>query len=170
MPRKQIAFDLDTKALKKYYPSDSWQNAYDVIKRHMKKNNFIWLQGSVYVSEKSMTVHNVSNILKDLVAKNPWLNLCMRDCRETDLGKEHDKNYIFDKNANIPTREEMKASQEQKSAADEWKEPTAKEHHVRDKQMSLSDYKKLISEERAAGSAPAEPRSKQRNNDTRSGR
>lgn len=35
--RKQIAFDLDTKALEKYYPSDSWQNAYDIIKRHMEK-------------------------------------------------------------------------------------------------------------------------------------
>ena len=38
--RKQIAFDLDTKALETYYPSESWNNAYEVIKRHMLKNGF----------------------------------------------------------------------------------------------------------------------------------
>ena len=37
--RKQIAFDLDTKALETYYPSESWNNAYEVIKRHMLKNH-----------------------------------------------------------------------------------------------------------------------------------
>lgn len=69
--RKQIAFDLDTKALEKYYPTDSWQNAYEIIKRH-------------------------------LVIKNSWLNFCMRDCRETNIGKEHSKNHIFDNNLNFP--------------------------------------------------------------------
>jgi hypothetical protein len=44
----------------------------------------------------------------ELVSKNPWLNVCMRDCRETNIGREHDKNHVFDKNANIPTREELK--------------------------------------------------------------
>ena len=103
--RKQIAFDLDTKALEIYYPSESWNNAYEVIKRHMLKNNFSWLQGSVYVSKKSMTSTEVTNILDELVVKNPWLNLCMRDCRESNIGKEHSKNYIFDKAADIPARE-----------------------------------------------------------------
>lgn len=28
----------------------------------------------------------------------------MRDCREANIGKEHSKNYIFDKNADIPVR------------------------------------------------------------------
>lgn len=103
--RKQIAFDLDTKALEIYYPSESWNNAYEVIKHHMLKNNFSWLQGSVYVSKESMTSTEVTNILDDLVMNNPWLNLCMRDCREANIGKEHSKNYIFDKNANILARE-----------------------------------------------------------------
>ena len=38
--RKQIAFDLDTKALEEYYPLDSWRNAYKVIKDHMEKTVF----------------------------------------------------------------------------------------------------------------------------------
>lgn len=35
------------------------------------------------------------------------LNLCMRDCRETNIEKEHVKSHVFDKNADIPTREEL---------------------------------------------------------------
>lgn len=38
--RKQITFDLDTKILEKYYPTKSWQNAYEVIKKHMINNGF----------------------------------------------------------------------------------------------------------------------------------
>lgn len=30
--KKQIAFDLDAKALEMYYPSEGWNNAYEVIK------------------------------------------------------------------------------------------------------------------------------------------
>lgn len=29
----------------------------------------------------------------------------MRDCREANISKEHSKNYIFDKNADIPVKE-----------------------------------------------------------------
>lgn len=103
--RKQLAFDLDTKALKTCYPGESWNNAYEIIKRHMLKNNFSWLQGSVYVSVKSMTSAEITNILDELLVQNPWLNLCMRDCREANIGREHSKNYLFDKNADIPARQ-----------------------------------------------------------------
>ncbi len=99
--RKQIAFDLDTKALKKYYPGGSWNNSYEIIKRHMLKNGFSWLQGSVYISNEPMTSAEVTNILDELLIKNTWLGICMRDCRETNIGKEHSKNHVFDKYAGI---------------------------------------------------------------------
>lgn len=105
--RKQIAFDLDTKALEIYYPTESWNNAYDVIKRHMLKNGFSWLQGSVYVSDKPINSTKTTRILRTLVKKNPWLNQCMRDCRETNIGKEHSKNHVFDKNANVPIKGQL---------------------------------------------------------------
>lgn len=38
--KKQITFDLDTKALQRYYPTPNWNNAYEDIKRHMKNNSF----------------------------------------------------------------------------------------------------------------------------------
>ncbi len=104
--RKQVAFDLDTKALEKYYPTKSWNNAYEVIKKHMINNGFEWLQGSVYITKEPVSQTRTSIVLKELVKKNPWLNLCMRDCRETNIGREHSKNHIFDKNADVPARED----------------------------------------------------------------
>ena len=108
--RKQIAFDLDTEALKKYYPANSWNNAYYDIKKFMVGNGFIWIQGSVYVSERTMTSTEVTYILNNLIKKHDWLNVCMRDCRETDIGKQHVKNHLFDKNDDIKTREEIQRS------------------------------------------------------------
>lgn len=102
--RKQIAFDLDTKALEIYYPSGHWRSGYEVIKRHMLKNGFEWLQGSVYVSRKPMSSAETTRILGNLVKRNPWLNLCMRDCREANIGREHSKNYIFDQNADMAAK------------------------------------------------------------------
>lgn len=99
--RKQISFDLDTKALEIYYPNEHWRGSYEIIKRHMLINGFRWLQGSVYVSVKPMSSAETTRILGKLVKNNPWLNLCMRDCREANIGKEHSKNYIFDKGANV---------------------------------------------------------------------
>lgn len=148
--RKQIAFDLDTNALKTYYPSEHWNNAYDVIRRHMEKNDFKWQQGSVYVSNKAMSSYRVARILENLVSKNPWLNVCMRDCRETNIGREHNKNHIFDKNADVLTREELRAQNRQ------------------EKEGNLSDYSAEIntlrqSEQKADSKEPVKESVKQRN-------
>ena len=34
--KKQITFDLDTKALQEYYPKANWHNAYEDIKNQKK--------------------------------------------------------------------------------------------------------------------------------------
>ncbi|MCL2486535.1 MAG: hypothetical protein FWE86_02915 [Oscillospiraceae bacterium] len=104
--RKQIAFDLDTKALEKYYPTKNWRNAYEVIKQYMSEHEFKWRQGSVYISIHLMSDTVATIAISDLVAKNPWLNVCMRDCTVTNIGKEYSKNELFDKSAPIPMREE----------------------------------------------------------------
>lgn len=72
----------------------------------MIKSGFIWLQGSLYISKKPITSTEVTDILDDLVVSNPWLNLCMRDCREANIGREHSKNHIFDKFFNFEEDDE----------------------------------------------------------------
>ena len=136
--KKQISFDLDTNALKTYYPSESWNHAYDTIKRHMENNGFKWLQGSVYISDKPMSSVKVSKILEDLVTKNPWLNVCMRDCRESNIGREHSKNHLFDENAKVPTREELNAQKNQEQKQQD------------SKQMSMGDYMAEIAKAKEA--------------------
>jgi len=69
--RKQVTFDLDTKALKIYYPNEIWHNAYEVIKKHMQINGFLWIQGSVYVSKEPMLGRTVSVVIQQLVKDNP---------------------------------------------------------------------------------------------------
>ena len=94
--RKQIAFDLLTESLKAYYPRLHWKSAYDDIRKHMEVNGFIWQQGSVYVSEKPMSAAQVVKIIEALIAKCPWINYCMCDCRMTNIGKEHSLNKFFE--------------------------------------------------------------------------
>jgi len=33
----------------------------------------------------------------------------MRDCRQSNIDNEHSQNHLFNKDANIPTREELTA-------------------------------------------------------------
>lgn len=40
----------------------------------------------------------------------------MRDCRQANIGRQHSLNYIFSKNAKVPTREELNASKDPHSA------------------------------------------------------
>lgn len=101
--RKQIAFDLLTENLKAYYPRLHWESAYDDIRKHMEINGFIWQQGSVYVSEKPMSAAQVVKIVEALIEKCPWINYCMRDCRMTDIGKEHSLNKFFESASTVQT-------------------------------------------------------------------
>jgi virulence-associated protein VapD len=104
--RKQVAFDLDTNLLKIYYPVQNWRKAYEDISRHMETNGFSWRQGSVYVSEGAMSSRDVTETIEKFVGKNLWLNVCMRDCVVTNIGKEHSLNHLFDKNARVQARED----------------------------------------------------------------
>ena len=119
---RQIAFDLDTNALQQYYPSNNWRYAYEVIKNHMKNNGFHWIQGSVYVSNKPIPTSEVPRILNALITRNPWVNMCMRDCRETIVGKTHNHTNMFNKNANVPTRSASQSNRNQiVSSMSDWK-------------------------------------------------
>lgn len=119
---KQIAFDLDTAELKKYYPKENWNYAYEDIKKFMKQNDFNWQQGSVYVSKSAMSDLNVIKITNELCNKYPWLNKCMRDCRMTDVGRINDLSVCFDKEADIPVRKEYKDKTDEKRHIKELKQ------------------------------------------------
>lgn len=97
LERKQIAFDLSISKLKEFYPYEPYNRAYDDIKSFMKKYDFMWRQGSIYVSKKPIKTSTVSKIIKKLSKEQPWLNRCVNAFDVTSIGKTHSLKHIFEK-------------------------------------------------------------------------
>lgn len=122
MSKKQVAFDLDTENLKKYYPKESWNYAYEDIKKIMRAEGFQWQQGSVYVSKADKNIKEVANTVDKLCKEHPWINKCMRDCRVTSVGRQHDLTPQFDKEADVLVRENYKDKTDEKRHIKELKQ------------------------------------------------
>ncbi len=67
--RKAINFDLNNNLLKKYYPSKSYKNAWEDIKKFLLCSNFIHRQYSGYVSKTGISMADVGNILDEMWIK-----------------------------------------------------------------------------------------------------
>ncbi len=108
--RQGIHFDMDTKALEIYYPKVSWRLAYDDVRTYLKKNGFEHEQGSGYRSAQPMTQAEAVSILDKMIDVFPWLHKCIRVCTVADVPITYDLSSMFDKSADIPTRDREKAS------------------------------------------------------------
>ena len=93
--KKAINFDLDTKMLKQHYFNKFYFNAYRDIKSFMKKNNFVWRQGSGYRSTKPLSETDVFKIVTALDKKFPWLQHCVKQFDVTDIGKQYSFIGVF---------------------------------------------------------------------------
>lgn len=108
--RKQIIFDLDTKELERYYPTENWRNAYNDIKKVMIASDFKWIEGSGYISNNQISIKKTQKILKDMTNKYPYLNKCMRDCSISSITSTHSQNHLFDKEINLKPLREVRRS------------------------------------------------------------
>ncbi len=97
MTRKQISFDIDTKELELYYPKNNWRDAYRLIKEHMIKNDFEWIQASVYTSKDFISVYEVMAILGILFKKYPYLHKSIRDVVVTEVGEIFSLNFLLNR-------------------------------------------------------------------------
>ena len=63
LQRKGINFDLNTQALKEYYPKGDWHNAYADVRDFFEANGFEHIQGSGYhsVEDRKSTRLNSSH-------------------------------------------------------------------------------------------------------------
>lgn len=86
---KAIYFDLDTKALKKYYPKNR-RNAYREIENFLKDNGFSHRQWSGYISNIKMSSMDITTLNRKLWKKFPWLEQCANKFDVTDIGKSFD--------------------------------------------------------------------------------
>lgn len=105
--RQGIHFDMDTRALGKYYPKTAWRAAYDDVRGFLEQKGFTHEQGSGYHSVKPMTQAEAVDILDELLVEYPWLHKCVRVCTVADVPVTFDVSNLFDKDADISERAEL---------------------------------------------------------------
>ena len=88
--RKAINFDLDTKALKKFYPGKDYRAAYGEIKNFMENIGFEHRQWSGYISIKALDQKEIARNVKKIAQKFPWLSQCVNRFDVTNIGKTCD--------------------------------------------------------------------------------
>lgn len=88
--RKAINFDLDTKALKEFYPGKDYRAAYGEIKNFMENIGFEHRQWSGYISIKALDQKEIARNVKKIAQKFPWLSQCVNRFDVTNIGKTCD--------------------------------------------------------------------------------
>jgi cell filamentation protein len=89
--RKAVNFDLDTKALKQFYPDKKhWRKSYTDIKKFMLDEGFNHRQGSGYTSKENMTSLQIDAKMLKLAKTFPWLKKCTRHMDVTNIGQSYD--------------------------------------------------------------------------------
>jgi virulence-associated protein VapD len=86
-----ISFDLDTEELKKRYPNQSWNNAYEDIRKTLANHNFERQQGSVYFGDPDK-VTAVTTVLavQDLARTYDWFWPSISDIRMLRIEENND--------------------------------------------------------------------------------
>lgn len=85
-----IAFDLDTVALERHYPTPNWRNAYDDIARELRQHGFERQQGSVYFGSKGMTPVNCVLATQSIAKRFTWFAKVVSDIRMLRIEEEND--------------------------------------------------------------------------------
>lgn len=94
--RKGINFDLDTRALRGYYPKGDWHNAYYDVRSYFEKKGFEHIQGSGYHSMKAMSEAKAMAVIYRMTKEIPWLNSCVSVCTISDVTKLYDISHVFE--------------------------------------------------------------------------
>lgn len=93
--RKQISFDIDTNVAKKILGEQSYTKIYADIRGFMEKGGWQHIEGSVYMSNRSMGNGDVLYILDEIKEKYPYLEKCIREIHQTDISNVHSLNQYF---------------------------------------------------------------------------
>lgn len=99
---KALNFDLDTKALERYYPSSSYRQAYRDIRHFLQSNGFEHRQWSGYRSEQAMSDAEITLLITRLNTRFPWLSKCVNRFDVTNIGKNYDLSPLFTDISDVP--------------------------------------------------------------------
>lgn len=87
---KAINFDLDTHKLKELYPGNSYQNAYDDLRRFFKRHGYSHRQGSGYISDEKQSTADIYDLMDELSTAYAWIGQCVNRIDVTNVGRQHD--------------------------------------------------------------------------------
>ncbi|MCI5046868.1 MAG: hypothetical protein MRY59_05160 [Aquisalinus sp.] len=85
-----ISFDLDTKQLEKLYQNESWQNAYNDIRRELEAKGFDHQQGSVYFGNETVDAVKCVLAVQDMKNKFAWFAASVNDIRMLRIEENND--------------------------------------------------------------------------------
>jgi virulence-associated protein VapD len=85
-----ICFDLDQEALKRHYPSDSYRNGYEDIKRVLERFGFKPQQGSVYFGDKHVTPVTCVMAVQAVQKAHSWFGKVVSDIRMLRIEEHND--------------------------------------------------------------------------------
>lgn len=91
-----ICFDLDTETLKEQYHNDSWQNAYNDIKRVLERHGFSRQQGSVCFGDEKVDPVTCVLAVQDLSRQLPWFRGSVADIRMLRIEENNDLGPALD--------------------------------------------------------------------------
>ena len=91
-----IAFDLDNAILNKTYPNESFNNAYNDIKRVLSKFGFERQQGSVYFGNSDTDAVKAVMATQTLAKTYDWFAPSVRDIRMLRIEDNNDLKPAID--------------------------------------------------------------------------
>jgi len=85
-----ISFDLDTTVLRETYQTNSINNAYADIRRHLESRGFDWMQGSVYFGGDTVDAVRCVLVVQELTHMYQWFRASIRDIRMLRIEENND--------------------------------------------------------------------------------
>ena len=85
-----IAFDMDTGAMERAYPTPHWRSGYDDIARELKQHGFERQQQTVYFGTRGMTPVHCVLAAQALAKRFPWFVKSVRDLRMMRIEESND--------------------------------------------------------------------------------
>lgn len=85
-----IAFDLDIEALKLHYHNQSYQNAYEDLRKVFEGFGFARQQGSVYFGNDTVTPVTCVLAVQEAQKLHPWFGKAVRDIRMLRIEEHND--------------------------------------------------------------------------------
>lgn len=126
--KKQLTFDIDTKVAKQIFGEQNYSRVYADIRGYMEGEGWKHIEGSVYMSTKSIDNSDMFWVIQNMIKRYPYLVKCVREMHQADISKVHSLNHHFEYDG-TPGQYEQK--QEQKG--ENHKKLPPKRSSVRDK-------------------------------------